>query len=164
MMLLQRVVSGGQTGVDRGALDAALDHGFPCGGWCPAGRKAEDGVIPAHYPVAELAAGDYRHRTIQNVLDSEGTLVIYFEYLRGGTEQTVLHCIRRQRPYKLVDAAEVSAQQGARLAATFVTAHRVTVLNIAGPRQSQEPRAHAYTYALVAALLRPLLHGAEAEA
>jgi hypothetical protein len=163
-MPLQRVVSGGQTGVDRGALDAALDCGFPCGGWCPAGRKAEDGVIPAHYPVAELAEGDYRHRTIQNVLDSDGTLVIYFEYLRGGTEQTVLHCIRRQRPYKLVDAAEVSAQQGVRLAAAFVATIRAGILNIAGPRHSQEPRAHAYAYALVSTLLRSPLHSVAAEA
>jgi len=74
--MLSWVVSGGQTGVDRGALDAALDLGFPCGGWCPEGRQAEEGVIPARYPLNELIGGGYEERTQKNVEDSDGTLVI----------------------------------------------------------------------------------------
>jgi hypothetical protein len=155
-MALQKIVSGGQTGVDRGALDAALELGFPCGGWCPAGRKAEDGVIEARYPVVELQGAKYLERTVQNIVDSDGTLVLYFDYLQGGTEQTVAHCIRRRRPYKLVDGAELSARDGARLAAGFVARHDVGMLNVAGPRQSKEPRAHAYAYAVISTLLRSL--------
>ena len=153
-MALRKIVSGGQTGVDRGALDAALESGFPCGGWGPAGRKAEDGVIDLRYPVVELKSATYRARTIQNIADSDGTLVIYFEYLEGGTEQTVAHCIRRHRPYKLVDAAVLSASEGAGLAAGFVARYQVGVLNVAGPRQSKQPRAAAYAHALISTLLR----------
>jgi len=68
-LALAKIVSGGQTGVDRGALDTALDNGFPCGGWCPSGRLAEDGRIPDRYPVTELTGGSYRQRTLRNVVD-----------------------------------------------------------------------------------------------
>jgi len=83
-----RVVSGGQTGVDRGALDAALERGVPCGGWCPAGRLAEDGVIPARYPVTELRGAGYDERTRKNVEDSDGTLIVTFGRATGGTART----------------------------------------------------------------------------
>ena len=77
-MTLRKIVSGGQTGVDRGALDAALDAGFDCGGWCPRGRLAEDGEIPARYRMAELAGAGYEKRTLKNVLDSDGTAILDF--------------------------------------------------------------------------------------
>ena len=96
-MPLSKVISGAQTGIDRGALDAALALGFPCGGACPQDRVAEDGRIPDRYPVIELDAGKYRARTIQNVLDSDGTLIIYFSSPSGGTEQTVAHCIKKRQ-------------------------------------------------------------------
>jgi len=89
---LTRIVSGGQTGVDRGALDAALEAGFPCGGWAPAGRIAEDGPIAARYPVVELAGAGYEERTLKNVLDSDGTAILYFKELEGGTRQTMVNC------------------------------------------------------------------------
>jgi len=74
---LRRIISGGQTGVDRGVLDAAIAAGFPCGGWCPTGRRAEDGRIPDRYPVAELPDGGYPARTVRNLLESDGTLILY---------------------------------------------------------------------------------------
>lgn len=134
--MLRSVITGGQTGVDRGALDAALSLDFPCGGWCPKGREAEDGAIPERYPLRELANGGYRERTVQNVLDSDGTLIIYYGTLSGGTEQTQLHCIRRQKPYKLIDAREISIQRAKELGLEFIQAHSVSVLNVAGPRES----------------------------
>ena len=82
--VLERIISGGQTGVDRGALDAALAAAFPCGGWCPAGRKAEDGVIAARYPLQELTRTGYPDRTLRNVRDSDGTLILHRSAHRYG--------------------------------------------------------------------------------
>ena len=81
-----KIVSGGQTGVDRAALDAAMECGVGAGDWCPEGRLAEDGVIPPNYPVKELPNARYTERTRRNVIDSEGTAIIYFDYPSGGTE------------------------------------------------------------------------------
>jgi hypothetical protein len=97
-MTLKQIISGGQTGVDRGALDAALEAQFPCGGWCPADRAAEDGPIPAHYPLTPLARGGYRERTRQNVLDSDGTVILYRSTLTGGTLLTWNLCRRDSPP------------------------------------------------------------------
>lgn len=152
-MPLTRIVSGGQTGVDRGALDAALAADFPCGGWCPADRSAEDGTIPPRYPVVALADAGYRERTIQNVADSDATLIVYFDDLHGGTELTMLACIRREKPYKLVDGAEIPAVRAAELALAFVAKHDASVLNVAGPRASHAPGAHAYALEAVSRLI-----------
>jgi hypothetical protein len=117
-----QIVSGGQTGVDRGALDAALACGVACGGWCPAGRLAEDGRMPDRYPLREAPRPGYRERTARNVLDSDGTLLLYFGELSGGTEETLALCLQLRRPYRLVDAREVAADRAGALAAEFVAA------------------------------------------
>lgn len=140
-----KIISGGQTGVDRAALDAALKLKVDCGGWCPAGRKAEDGIIPDHYPVTELAGSDYTKRTLQNVIDSNGTVIIYFDTLSGGTEKTLLFCLQQKKPYLLIDATELSPSRSAERIEKFVTENSISTLNIAGPRASGEPLAYAYT-------------------
>jgi len=81
----QKIISGGQTGVDRGALDASLKNNFSCGGWCPKGRLAEDGIIHKKYPLNEMIDTTYSSRTKQNVIDSDGTLIIFPGTLSGGT-------------------------------------------------------------------------------
>ena len=141
-----KIISGGQTGVDRAALDAALKHGIDCGGWCPAGRLDEFGRIPDRYPVKELAKGSFAERTLQNVKDSDGTVILYFEKLGGGTDYTVQCCIEQQRPYKLIDAGKVSAKDAVKLIFDFVCEYKIDVLNIAGPRESEW--AEGYHYAL----------------
>src|SRR5204863_8389223 len=105
-----KIISGGQTGVDRAALDVALKHGIDCGGWCPAGRLDEFGRIPDRYPVRELQAGSFTERTMQNVKDSDGTVVIYSSQIGGGTEQAVRCCVDLKRPHKLVDASKICAE------------------------------------------------------
>lgn len=152
-MALAKIVSGGQSGVDRGALNAALQNDFPCGGWCPLGRKAEDGPISQSYPLVEMPHGGYRERTIQNVIDSDGTVIVYFSELSGGTEQTLLHCIRRKRPYKLIDAEETSPQRAAELVVAFVSTHDIATLNVAGPRASKVPTSFDYTLEFVSLLI-----------
>jgi hypothetical protein len=104
---LIKIVSGGQTGVDRGALDAALRVGFPCGGWVPGDRMTEDGVIPDRYPLMALPKGGYRQRTRLNVVDSDGTAILFYESLSGGTRLTRNLCALLKRPYVLIDARKI---------------------------------------------------------
>lgn len=148
-----KIISGGQTGVDRGALDAALTAGVPCGGSCPKGRRAEDGRISDKYPLVELDERGYRHRTLRNVLDSDGTLIIYFGTLEGGTKLTVLFCIRYSKPYTLINAQELSIKRAVTSIAQFVSKKRINVLNVAGPRASQQPGAHDFAVEVLSRFL-----------
>ncbi|MGB5278970.1 MAG: putative molybdenum carrier protein [Gammaproteobacteria bacterium] len=104
---------GAQTGVDRAALATALKHHVPCGGWCSPGRMAEDGVIPASYPVKELSDGGYDKRTLRNVQEADGTVIIYFGRPRGGTETTLLYCLQHKKPYLLLGAQELETSRAA---------------------------------------------------
>src|SRR2546421_11883087 len=99
-----KIISGGQTGVDRAALDVALKHRIKCGGWCPAGRTDEDGTIPDRYPMKELKKGGNEARTAQNARDSDGTIAIYFHELSGGTAYTVGCCIKDRPADRLIRA------------------------------------------------------------
>ncbi len=132
--------------MDRAALDVALKHGIECGGWCPAGRLDELGRIPDQYPVQELAVGGFRERTLQNVKNSDGTVIVYPGKLGGGTEQTVRFCIELQRPHELIDASKVSAQDAATLIAGFVRKHKIDILNVAGSRQSEWAKGYDYAF------------------
>ena len=149
------ILSGGQTGADRAALDAALAAGVPCGGRCPAGRRAEDGRIPDRYPLLELPTGSYPARTRRNVLDADGTAVFAFGLPTGGTRLTVDLCRQLDRPCLVVDADLATATEAALLTAVFVLRHRVARLNVAGPRASGQPLIYAYVFDAITALVRP---------
>jgi len=153
------IISGGQTGVDRGALDAALSLGTPCGVWCPEGRLAEDGVIPDIYPLQVLEGSGYRKRTKKNVMDSDATVIIYFEYIypKDGTELTLLECAKVNKPYLLIDASELSIERAAQRVLLFAQKHQVTRLNIAGPKGSSLPMLHGYTQSVIMLMLKQSL-------
>jgi len=142
-----KVISGGQTGVDRAALDVALKHGIECGGWCPVGRLDEVGRIPERYPLKELEEGSFADRTLRNVKDSDGTVIIYCRGLRGGTDYTLACCKQLQRPHQLIDAAATVLDEAASLIANFVRGHKINRLNVAGPRQSEWPAGYEYAFA-----------------
>ena len=141
-----KITSGGQTGVDRAALDVALRQRIESGGWCPAGRLDEFGRIPDRYPLKELENGGLTERTFQNVKDSDGTVVIYSSKLSGGTEQTVKFCVEQRRPHELIDSSSVSIEKAAHLIAGFVRQNKIDTLNVAGPRQSEWPEGYDYAF------------------
>ena len=117
---LLKVISGGQTGVDRGALDAALVLQVECGGWCPAGRLAEDGTIPKRYPMMESPNAGYAERTARNVADSDGTLIISNGEPIGGTRETVDRCVEMRKPHLIIDCASTNVQNAIEASAEFI--------------------------------------------
>ena len=145
-----RVISGGQTGVDRAALDVARELGVPCGGWCPRGRRAEDGPIPESYPLEETPSASYPERTAWNVRDSDGTLVVTRGRPRGGTALTVSLARRAGKP---VIVANLEGGANAAEIRAFLLEHRIRVLNVAGPRESEAPGIHDQAAALLGELL-----------
>ncbi|NTU57655.1 MAG: molybdenum cofactor carrier [Chlorobiaceae bacterium] len=134
--MLLKIVSGGQTGVDRGALDAAISSGVGHGGWCPSGRKAEDGTIPGGYRLSETPSSRYSERTECNVRDSDGTLVLSRGAIRGGTRLTIGLARRYGRPCMVVF---LDGTQDAQAVARWIGDWNVEVLNVAGPRESSNP-------------------------
>ena len=151
-----KIISGGQTGVDRAALDVALNHGIESGGWCPTGRLDEFGKIPDRYPLKELENGGFTERTLQNVKDSDGTVIIYPGKLSGGTEQTVRFCVEQQRPRLLIDASKIPVEEAARLIANFVRENKIDILDVAGPRQREWPEGYQYAYRALDILLNSM--------
>ena len=134
--MLTRIISGGQTGVDRGVLDAALKYKFLCGGWCPAGRRAEDGLIPRHYPLKEMPTKNYLDRTRQNVEDSDGTLIITREAPFGGTKETIDWAYKLSKPYMVVD---LKKDVNVPTICAWIKTSDIKILNVAGPRESKCP-------------------------
>lgn len=153
-----KIISGGQTGVDRAALDVALKHGIESGGWCPTGRRDEFGRIPDCYPLRELENGGFTERTFQNVKDSDGTVIICLGKLSGGTVQTVKFCVEQRRPHELIDACDVSTEKAARLIADFVRENKIDMLNVAGPRASEWPGGYDYAFRALDYFLDPCSH------
>jgi hypothetical protein len=145
-----RIVSGGQTGVDRAALDAALARSRPCGGWCPRGRRAEDGIIPVHYPLTETPAETYEERTRWNVRDSDATLVLTFGEPQGGTALTVELTRQLGRPCLIVDLLHPTEPVDV---LNWIHMGSIEILNVAGPRESQVPGIYGQARMFVEKLL-----------
>ena len=135
-MTLKKIISGGQTGVDRGALDAAIALRIEHGGWCPQGRQAEDGRIADCYRLEETDSPDYPVRTERNVVESDATLILFRGRLSGGTLLTQRLAEEHQRPFLAVDLDSPLSPGEIR---KWFEENQVRVLNVAGPRESQCP-------------------------
>lgn len=151
---LERIVSGGQSGVDRTALDVAREYGLAHGGWCPRGRLAEDGVISAAYSLQETPEADYAQRTEWNVRDSDGTVIFSVSPQLGGGSALTRELARAWGRPCLHLAAERDGATAVEQLRQFIRQHRIRTLNVAGPRLSTEPGAAAFARAVLESLLR----------
>jgi len=147
----QKIISGGQSGVDRGALDACLKKNFPCGGWCPKGRLAEDGIITDKYPLRETEQKDYSFRTRQNVIDSDGTLILSPQKLFGGTLLTQQLAEEYNKP-----VLSLAPEQNARVVINWLTENKIVVLNVAGPRKSEWNKGYDVSFSLVSDIVNEI--------
>lgn len=150
--MVAKVISGAQTGVDRGALDAAIDASCPFGGWVPKGRRSEDGCVPARYSaLSETSSTSYLKRTEQNVIDSNATVILCHGAPTGGTLRTVEFCNKHDRPYWIDDPDSPKETDRGMEIHYWIEANfgnTPIVLNFAGPRESKCPgiqeSAHRY--------------------
>jgi hypothetical protein len=153
--MIGRIISGGQTGADRAALDAALACSVPHGGWCPRGRLAEDGPIPEIYRLRETEGRSYLARTEKNVKISDGTVIFTLGALTAGSARTADFARRHRKPWLHVVVGEDVAA-AAHAVNRFVETYDIRELNVAGPRESSDPMI----YGKVLQVMRLLLGGA----
>lgn len=147
--MIREIISGGQSGADRAALDAAIFLNIPHGGWLPKGRKTEDGPLPRRYALRELHSGRYRERTEKNVITADVTLIFSFGPLSGGSALTEALAIRHDRPYLHIDFEHFTHYQAAVAVETWLLNQKSTIVNIAGPRASSEPRIYPAVYTVL---------------
>ena len=163
---IKEIISGGQTGVDRAALDIAIEFKIPHGGWCPYERKAEDGMIPTKYKLKEAPPPTieesldpdaiYKKRTELNARDSDGTLIIIKNMPMGGTLYTIEMAEKHKKPYLIFN---LSINHEILDAVNWIIKNNIRKLNIAGPRASQVSGINASAYNILQQLLNhPLLN------
>ena len=137
------LISGGQTGADRAALDFAIAHKIPHGGWCPKGRQEEDGILSKKYHLIETSSDNYEQRTKKNVRESDGTVIFGMsKKMMGGTLFTFEYVQNKNKPCLCL--LGISVETAARRLDQFIKAHHVRVLNVAGPRASREQKVYAF--------------------
>lgn len=141
-----KIISGGQTGVDQGALDFALDSNFECGGFCAKGRKSEMGIIPYKYPLTEIDSEEYIERTRKNVIESDGTLILRDSVeMKEGTLETIKFCKSLSKPYIVINIDDNINKSDFQ---NWLEENNINILNIAGNRESENPgiRGRAYLF------------------
>jgi len=137
--MIKKIISGGQTGADQAALDAAIKYNFPHGGWIPKDRKTEDGMLPDEYKLKEMSTGSYPRRTEQNIIDSDGTVIISHGKLTVGSKLTQKLAEKHRRPCFHIDLNKIPAFMTSSQINTWVILHKIETLNVAGPRASKDP-------------------------
>ncbi len=149
MFKIEKIISGGQTGADRAALDFAIDHDMPYGGSVPKGRRTEDGRLPVKYHLQEMPTGDYSKRTLQNVLDSDGTVIVSHGFLTGGSALTREFAIQHKKHWIHIDLKELPLQEAAESLSSWLQENEIKVLNVAGPKAGKDPKIYEATSQLL---------------
>lgn len=139
MNLIEKIISGGQTGVDRAALDFAIANGILHGGWCPAGRLAVDGVLLSKYRLQETESSGCRQRTKMNVCDSDGTLILNCGELSDGTLQTRKFAEQLGKPHLVIQLESNGWAENATRLNDWISSSQIHALNVAGPREEKRP-------------------------
>jgi hypothetical protein len=147
--MLKKIISGGQTGADQAALDIAIKLGIPYGGWIPKGRITEMGVLDSKYKLKEMETTNYNKRTEQNVIDSDGTLIISHGRLTGGSDYTREMALLHHRPWLHIDLSKTGAFQAAGKIKSWITDNKIEVLNVAGSRASKDPAIYQATVDII---------------
>lgn len=140
--MIRKIISGGQTGTDQGALDAAIEYGFPYGGWLPKGRLTENGPLSEQYRLEEMCTKDYKKRTLQNILDSDGTLIVSRGKLNGGSKLTYEYAHKNYKPKLHIDLYKTPQFLAVSSVYDWIHNHNIRVLNVAGPRASKDPKIY----------------------
>jgi len=166
--MITKIISGGQTGADRGGLDAARLCSLAHGGWCPKGRKAEDGVIPSKYHLNEMASSEYLPRTKANVFDSHATVIFTYGPPTGGSLQTITYAHHLQKPYHKVDLLRTRPKHAVTEIMMWLAGDEALnhcheyvalppplecILNVAGSRESQAPGIQEAVFKIMVNLL-----------
>ena len=147
--MIEKIISGGQTGADRAALDVAIKFIIPHGGWIPKGRITEEGPLPDKYKLQEMSTSSYPVRTEQNVIDSDGTLIISHGELTGGSAYTRKMAMKHGKPWCHADLYKLPTFQAAIIIEEWISKYGIEALNVAGPRASKDPSI----YGLVTVIL-----------
>lgn len=147
--MIEKIISGGQTGADRAALDFAVSRDISHGGYVPKGRLTEEGPLPARYRLEEMSTKSYARRTEKNIQEADGTLIVSHGEISGGTALTRQLALKMAKPWIHVDLEKHSLERGAAMVRTWMTGHRIRVMNVAGSRASGDPEIYAATLALL---------------
>ncbi len=151
--MIKKIISGGQTGADQAALDVALEQGIPHVGWIPKGRKTENGPLPEKYQLQEMPTASYPKRTEQNVIDSDGTMIITHGELSGGSALTQRIALKYGRPCIHLDMYVFYIPDAVKAIKSWISRHKIQVLNVAGSRDSKDPGIYATTKEVLEAAL-----------
>lgn len=150
--MVKKIISGGQTGANQAALDVAINLGIPHGGWITKGRKTEAGTLPDKYKLKEMSSSSYPERTEQNVIDSDGTLVISHGKLTGGSLLTLKFAEQHRKELLHINLKINRGFSAARLIKSWIVLNDIKVLNVAGPRASKDPDIYEDTIRLLKAV------------
>lgn len=147
--MIKKIVSGGQIGVDQAALDVAIKLGVPHGGWIQKGRKTQRGILPEKYQLKEMPVAGFKDRIEQNVIHSDGTLIISHGELTGGADYSQKMAKEHNRPCLHIDLNEASVDMAGSKINTWIIENEIEVLNVTGSRTSEDAKIYKETMVIV---------------